>query len=549
MSVDTLFARMSPAQKAGQVMMIGFDGAHLSPETREAVAGLHPGGVVIFERNAASPRALAELIAGLQAVARENGDPPLLVAVDQEGGRVARLKEANGFTEFPSAMAVAASGDVENARRIARAMAAELVAAGINMDLAPDLDINNNPANPVIGIRSFGDDPKVVAAYGAAFAGALQAAGVMAVGKHFPGHGDTATDSHVGLPVVPHHRQRLEAVELLPFRAVMSLLSPGEAPGAGGRAAPIAGIMSAHMACPALEPTPGLLATLSRRVLTGLLRDEMGYHGLILTDSLEMGALAEGGYPVPLAAVTALAAGADLLTFNRGHELHRQAHAMILDWVGRDLLPRERLDAAVRRVLATKERFGLLGGAQETRDSGEAGRAERMALSRQISARAITLLRDDAALLPLRGNARPLTLETPAAEGLGKTLAAAAFPVAADPTPAEITAAVAMAVGRTVIVATADANRSPGQVALVRALLAANAAVIVVAVRGPYDLLAFEEVPTYLATYGSNPPAFEALADVLNGVTRPQGRLPVDLPGLISRRSGLDELTPGEGAL
>ena len=309
---------MTLEQKVGQVMMIGLDpnngrsAPELTPEFRSLLQELHIGGVILFERNVESPAQMAKLTAVLQEAARANGDPPLLISIDQEGGRVARLKEARGFTEFPSAMGIAATSDVENGRRIAQALAEELLAVGINMDLAPDLDVNNNANNPVIGARSFGSDPQAVAAFGVAFAEGLQGAGVLAVGKHFPGHGDTGADSHVSLPTVPHDRKRLEAVEFVPFRAVMAPApspspaaagnhplptSPPAAAGGEGRLPSpvgtvegqgkgVAAIMSAHITFPAIDPTPGLAATLSPKVLTGLLRDELGYDGLIMTDSL-----------------------------------------------------------------------------------------------------------------------------------------------------------------------------------------------------------------------------------------------------------------------
>ena len=178
---------MTLEEKVGQVMMIGLDpnsgrpAPELTPAVRQLLQDLHVGGVIYFERNVESPAQLAKLSADLQEAARANGDPPLLISIDQEGGRVARLKEPRGFTEFPGAMAIGATGDVENARLIARALAQELLAVGINMDLAPDLDVNNNPDNPVIGIRSFGSDPQAVAAFGVAFAAGLQAEGVLAV--------------------------------------------------------------------------------------------------------------------------------------------------------------------------------------------------------------------------------------------------------------------------------------------------------------------------------------------------------------------------------
>lgn len=341
-----LTAAMTLEQKAGQVMCAGFEGSELTPSLRELLEQLHLGGLVYFERNVASRPALARLSADAQTVSRQSGHPPLLLAIDQEGGRVTRLRAGKGFTEFASPLDVATAGGPDAVRQVAAAMAAELLHVGITMNLAPVLDVHSNPANPVINTRSFGSDAQLAAACGVAFVEALQGAGVMAVGKHFPGHGDTITDSHVALPVVAHPRERLEAVELLPFRAAM--------------AAGVAGIMSAHVYFPAIEPEANLPATLSRRVLTDLLRGEMGYDGLLLTDSLEMGALATSGYPAPLAAVHALAAGADVLLFNTSVDILREAHAAIVRRVEGGRLDPARLDEAVLRILAAKQRYGLL---------------------------------------------------------------------------------------------------------------------------------------------------------------------------------------------
>lgn len=345
-TLTSALAAMTLEQKAGQVMCAGFDGTELTPALRRLLEELHLGGLVYFERNVAARPALARLSADLQEAARQSGHPGLFIAIDQEGGRVTRLRAAKGFTEFPSPLEVAASGGPEAVRHVAAAMAVELLDAGINMNLAPVLDVNSNPANPVINTRSFGSDPHLAAACGAAFVEALQGAGVMAVGKHFPGHGDTTTDSHVTLPVVAHSRDRLEAIEFVPFRAAI--------------AAGVAGIMSAHVYFPAIEPTPDLPATLSRRVLSDLLRNDLGYTGLALTDSLEMGALATSGYPAPLAAAQALAAGADVLLFNVGAEVLHLAHATIVRWVEEGRLDPARLDQAVLRVLVAKQRFGVL---------------------------------------------------------------------------------------------------------------------------------------------------------------------------------------------
>ncbi|HOV47812.1 MAG TPA: beta-N-acetylhexosaminidase [Anaerolineae bacterium] len=518
--IEALLAHMTLEEKLGQVMVIGFDGLTPEPALLEMLRNYHVGGVILFARNVDSPRQVAELTHALQHAALESGHPGLLIAIDQEGGRVARLTENKGFTEFPGAMALAATGDVENARRVAQALAAEMRAVGINTDFAPDLDVNNNPSNPVIGIRSFGSDPARVAACGVAFLEGLQAEGVLAFGKHFPGHGDTGVDSHVELPLVPHDRARLEAVEFVPFKAAM--------------AADVAGIMSAHVTFPAIDATPGLPATLSPKVLTGLLRDEMGYGGLLVTDSLEMGALAQSGYPVPLAAATALEAGADLLLFNRDHALHRAAfeelRARVLD--GR--ISETRLNEAMRRVLQAKARFGLLTPTlvDATVADAACGTAEAKTLSRAVAAQAITLVRAGTPpALPLTPDAKLLVVETPAADGLGRALNVPFIVVDEQPTREQRQSALSMARdGRPVILALADAARYPRQRELVEAFTETASPVIVVALRTPYDLAGMPEGPTLLATYGLNPPLLEALLAVLRGEAEPQGQLPVELP-------------------
>src|ERR1044071_9953850 len=194
-------------QKIGQLMIVGFDDTQADSRLLEMVSRYHVGGVILFARNVHSPQQVAELTHKLQQTAIESGDPGLFIAIDQEGGRVARLTEETGFTEFPSAMAIGATSDHENAYRMAAAMAAEMHAVGINVDFAPDLDVNNNPSNPVIGTRSFSSDPNKVADFGAAFARGLQENGILAFGKHFPGHGDTGIDSHLALPLVPHDHE------------------------------------------------------------------------------------------------------------------------------------------------------------------------------------------------------------------------------------------------------------------------------------------------------------------------------------------------------
>lgn len=515
-NLDSLVSSMTLEQKVGQVMLVGFDGTTLTPEFRDDLAQLHIGGVIFYERNVQSPSQVAQLNTDLQNLAKQNGDPALFLTIDQEGGIVTRMREDKGFTEFPGQMAIGATGDANNAHRIAQAMANEMLALGFNMDLSPDLDVNNNPANPIIGTRSFGSNPQRVAEFGTAFIDGMQSAGMIAIGKHFPGHGDTGVDSHISLPTVPHDRARLETIEFVPFKAAMQ--------------ANIAGIMSAHITFPAIDSTPGLAATLSPKVLTDLIRGEMKYDGLVMTDELTMGALATSGYPAPQAASAALKAGADILLFQTGYAMHRQVHAMLVDHVQRGVIPQARLDEAVRRILLAKEKYSILSGMQSNASrASQVGSPQTKAVSRDVAMQAVTLVRDDAKLVPLKPDAKLLVVET-GAYGLGKLLGATTMQVAANTKKSEIDSILQVAKdGRTIIVATNDAARNPGQVELVAALKNANVPTIIIATRSPYDVMYLKDVTTYLTTYGNNPPMIEAVMAVLAGKVKAQGKLPVAL--------------------
>ncbi len=501
-------------------MVIGFDGLEVGVDLRRMISEYHIGGVILFARNVQSPQQVAALTNELQKIAVESGNPGLIIAIDQEGGRVARLTEDKGFTEFPSAMALTATGDSQNAYRVGAVIATEMHAVGINVDFAPDLDVNNNPSNPVIGIRSFSSDPQKVAEYGLAFAKGLQDNGVLAFGKHFPGHGDTGIDSHIDLPLVFHDRARLDQIELIPFKAAI--------------ANNIAGIMSAHVTFPAIDPTPGLAATLSRSVLTSLLREELGFQGLIATDSLEMGALAANGYPVPVAAVKAFAAGADLLLFNRDYDLHKEAFDSLLAKVKSGEISETQLDASVRRILAVKAQYNIINPTlidDPANARNFTATEEHHALALELVCKSITLIKDDAKLLPIRSGEPLLVIETPAAKGLGRLLDATTFEITNDPDPHAIASACSLASdGRKVVVATTDAGLNAGQVKLVTELLRENQNIIIVAVRAPYDISVLPKVSTVLAAYGSNPPTLQAIADLLTGKVKPQGVLPVVLP-------------------
>lgn len=529
--IDTLISKMTLEQKVGQLFVIGFTGSKLTPELREMIEQYHVGSVILFSlnQNIESPQQIAQLDHDLQTAAINSGHTGLFICIDQEGGRVTRLFENRGFTEFPSAMAIGATGKPENAERLARAIAVEMKALGLNVNFAPVLDVNNNAVNPIIGTRSFSSDPNIVAKFGVAFLKGLQSEGILAFGKHFPGHGDTGTDSHIALPTVPHNRERLAAIEFVPFKAAMQN--------------DVAGIMTAHVTFPAIDPTEKLAATLSPKILSGLLRDEMKYDGLLVTDSLEMGAIGESGYPPPKAAATALKAGADLLLFNKGFDDHKKAIALIIAQVKSGEIPQARLDEAVKRILIAKQKFGVIAPAPI--NVGDAasrvGTAEVKSISRDVAAQSITLLRDEAKLLPLTN---PLVVETPSFNNFSKMVNGTGIIVSAAPTAAnidEVMRVTSINPERPVIVGLAGATVNSSQIKLTQSLLDVKRKVIVVALRDPYDLMNVKSATTMIAAYSATQPSLEALANVLLGKAKPQGKLPVDLPDLYPLGYGMGD--------
>jgi beta-N-acetylhexosaminidase len=348
---------MAPLRRRiGQLLMAGFNGAALPIELRSLAREFGLGGVILFARNIVEPEQVAELAyEGTRIVP----DLPAWVSVDQEGGRVARLKAP--FTEWPPMATLGRSGDTALAERFARALASELKAVGITLDYAPVLDIHTNPKNPVIGDRALAENAEAVGRLGAAIIAALQGEGIAACGKHFPGHGDTSADSHLELPLVEHPPERLREVEFAPFKAAV--------------AAGVATIMTAHVLVPSLdEHVP---ATLSKRIV-GLLRDELGYQGVILSDDLEMKAIA-ATYSVPDAAVRAIAAGCDgVLICSGDHDTQAAALEALVHAVEEERIPIARIDDALKRQQRAKERFLAAQVAARPKD----GKALRQALGR-----------------------------------------------------------------------------------------------------------------------------------------------------------------------
>jgi beta-N-acetylhexosaminidase len=327
-------------RQVGRLLIGSFPGHTISPELRSLAREFDLGGIILFARNVQEPEQVAEISREAQELSRGF---PLWVSVDQEGGRVARLRRP--FTEWPPMAALGRSGDAGLAGRFARALAAELKAVGISLDFAPVLDVLTNPANPAIGDRALADHADVVTRLGVAIIETLQGEGIAACGKHFPGHGDTAVDSHLDLPIVEHDLARLRAVELVPFRAAI--------------AAGVAGILVSHVLMPALDE--GAPASLSRRIVQGLLRDELGFDGLIFTDDLEMQAILNQ-HDLADAAVRAVAAGCDQVLVCRG-DVDRQVRVLeaLVRAIEAGQLSPGRVEDALGRARLAKERFLVRG--------------------------------------------------------------------------------------------------------------------------------------------------------------------------------------------
>lgn len=515
---------MNLEEAVGQQFLLSFTGKREVPaELRAIFEHQQVGGIVLFRaKNMGTLQELRGLTDALQKAAAETGQPPLLIAADQEGGQLMAVGQA---TPFPGNLALGATGSEKLARRVGEAIGREMAAVGVNVDFAPVCDVNNNPKNPVVGTRSFGQDPKLVGRLSAAMVKGLQSAGVAATAKHFPGHGDTSSDSHHSAPVLPHDLKRVRRVELPPFQAAID---------AGVRL-----VMTAHIVFPALNGGSELPATLSSNILRGLLRRKLGFDGLIVTDAMDMNAMEQGaGYVAD--AMAAIAAGVDLLLLNHDLAKVEPAYAAVLQAARRGLLPAAEVSASAGRVLALKK---WLAGRKQPPLSVVCS-AEHQALARQVAQQSVTLVRDRTKQLPLRlGTEARVAVVVPQPEDL--TPADTSSYVSPQLAPAvrrhharvdefvmpmnpDVAALRDQVRGYDlVIVGTINANVHVAQAALVDALVKDGVRVITVALRMPYDVSAHAAAPTCACTYSILPPSMDAIADALWGKIRFRGKLPV----------------------
>ncbi|MFB6501663.1 MULTISPECIES: glycoside hydrolase family 3 protein [unclassified Streptomyces] len=497
----------------------------------EMIAKYHVGGIIYFAwaHNTRDPHQIADLSNGIQRAGLAGPTPlPLLVSTDQEHGIVCRVGEP--ATLMPGAMALGAGGSRSDTRRAGQIAGAELAAMGINQNYAPDADVNVNPANPVIGVRSFGSDPQSVAAMVAAQVKGYQSSGIASTAKHFPGHGDTSTDSHTGLPVINHTRGQWAELDAPPFRAAI--------------AADIDSIMTAHIVVPALDPAEDP-ATLSHPILTGILREELGYDGVVVTDALGMEGVRTkyGDDRVP---VLALKAGVDQLLNPPSLDVAWNA---VLAAVKNGELTEARLDESILRVLRLKAKLGLFDDPFVSRRGVDrtVGTRAHLAAADRIAERTTTLLANEGAVLPLsrRSHKNLLVVGADPASPSGTTgpptttlatafgelgYAATALSTGTAPTKAKIDEAVAAARGKdAVVVATYNVSATSAQRTLVSALAATGVPVITVAIRNPYDIaqLAGTGFVANLATYSWTDVELRAAARVIAGRVEPRGTLPV----------------------
>jgi beta-glucosidase-like glycosyl hydrolase/uncharacterized protein YbbC (DUF1343 family) len=537
--VDSTLGDLSLQEKAAQLVMVRANGRYQNPASEQyrdlvsEVRDLGVGGLVVFRSELESiPRLLNEL--------QTAADVPLLVSADVERGMAFRVPE--GTVPLPWAMAVGASRSEEAARFTGEVTAREGRALGIHWALAPVADVNNNPANPVINIRSYGEDPELVARMVRAYVEGARAGGMLTTAKHFPGHGDTSSDSHYERPVVGVDRERLDTVELVPFRAAVE--------------AGVDSIMTAHVALPSIDPS-GAPATLSPPISRDLLRNELGFDGLIVTDALEMAGIRPAW--AGEAAVRSVQAGADVVLLPADVRVAIQS---LVRAVEEGQLTEERLDASVHRVLEAKARLGLHKNRLVDREAlgRSVARPQDLARALEVAEASITVIRNDGDILPLQAE-KPLRIlhvvistglrdraiqGLPEAELRSRGISTKTFTLGREVSPETADKILEAAPDYTHVLVSSfvwvksSKDLSPSQTRLIQRLGETGRPVIVLSFGSPYFLAEIPEVPVFLTTYGSAASSQRAAVAALFGEFDVQGKLPVTLPELYPYGHGIE---------
>ena len=528
---------MTIDEKIGQLFQIRISGDVVTDDIKETITSKHLGGIIYFQYNGNldDPVRSATMSNELQecAMGTDGKGIPLFLSMDQEGGLVTRI---TGGAQGPGNMGIGASRSTSLAQLTGRTFGSEIRAVGANMDLAPVLDVNDNPANPVIGVRSFGEKPDIVSPLGQAYIKGLHNMGVIATGKHFPGHGDTNTDSHTGLPIVTYDFNTLDTIHARPFREAI----------ANG----LDSIMTAHIVVTCLDPDHP--ATLSPQVITGYLRGNLGFDGVVMTDSMGMAGITSG-YGNAQAAVLAIQAGVDLMSLPPDLDTAWNA---IKTAVTNGDISEDRINQSVARLLKLKHKYGLFENPYV--DANAAGSIvgcdEHKAADLNVARGAITLVQNNDNVLPLHLTSAQKILLVTVQSSETSTDAATRFAsfitakhsntqsmsISASPSSStRSTVKTAAASADVIIVGTSRSQLYSGQTSLITALCTLGKPVICVGLREPYELASWTQVNAYLCAYSCHNCALQAATDVIFGDHSPYGKLPVSIPGVYDCGWGL----------
>ncbi|MEO1443219.1 MAG: glycoside hydrolase family 3 protein, partial [Chloroflexota bacterium] len=505
-----IVAGMSLEEKVGQMFLVGLYGPIITDEGRQFLQTYKPGGVVLFNYNVSTPESVTALINDWQTAITGATGMPLIVAIDQEGGRINTLEDVP-FTQFPVPALVTATGNHNLAYRVGAAQSLELRAVGIHMNLAPVTDLETNPENPVIFRRSYGSDPFVVAPTISATVQGMQDVGMMATLKHFPGHGDTSDDSHVTLPVLPYDFGAIQSLELIPFQS--------------GIEAGVEAVMVGHLWLPAIDPEPNRPASLSPIVVTDILRDYMGFDGIIMTDAMDMDAI-DTYYGSTEAAVMAVEAGVDLITTgpHMGLRTTEASIEAVVQAVREGRIPQASIDASASRIVSSKLRYGVLDWQplDPATTMQRVENANAQAIVQELFSSGVTLVYDHEQRLPFDTQSNVLVAYPSHRQTVMRSCGAVGpqvrlYGFSNFPTIGEIdTLEQAAQTVDHVIVFTQNAVDKPEQAALVNALPAEKT--VVVAYWSPYDLNVFDRRPAaYMATYSPHDEGIAVACNVLFG--------------------------------
>ncbi|RXJ02537.1 beta-N-acetylhexosaminidase [Anaerobacillus alkaliphilus] len=532
--VEDMLSNMTLEEKVGQLLMPDFrkwngeNVTKLNEEIATIIRDYHIGGIILFRENFESRQQTKQLISGFQ----KEAEIPLLLAVDQEGGLVTRLPF---FPRMPGNMAIAATGEYELAKQVGFAIGSELNRLGIHINFGPVLDINNNPDNPVIGVRSFGDDVNTVSKMGTAYMEGLNLAGVAAVGKHFPGHGDVDLDSHFVLPSSNKTIEQLNDLELKPFQSLINK--------------DIQGIMTAHITFDQIDQTTfsstkdglpiGVPATMSRKMMTDILRQEMQFRGVLFTDAMDMKAVSDHFHPVE-ASIKAIEAGVDVVLMPTDIE---QVHKGLLEAVEVGRLTEERINESVTRILEMKQSFIISPTNDQEKLLSE---VEAIKVEQEVAKKSITLVHNNG-ILPIVENSderialiafNQTTLNR--LENSVKPYHWRLKPVLLQKSSNQHGRLTHQqvkdleGVSKAIIVTTSatyeDRSTTGWQIQTIKQVIDQDIPIILVAAQNPYDIVALDHVYAFIAQYDIGVPSFNVTGKVLFGKMEAKGQLPVQLP-------------------